>query len=112
MKTYLKLVLPVLAVVASACGDVQRNAVQNNAVQQKATATCSISLAPNSSADAIQRTVQAVTDGSLDACSGALTHRELYSAELASIDESPDGYLVLVFWMRLVHPGEPVPQRP
>lgn len=107
MKTYLKLALPVLVVLAAACGN-----VQPDAVQRQATATCSITLAPHSSADAIQRTVQAVVDGSFDPCSGALTQRELYAAELASTEESPDGYLVLVFTMRLMHPGQPATQRP
>ncbi len=103
------LVLPFLVVVATACG----GAVQSNAVQRnQAAAQCSLQLAPHANADAIQRALQSVADGAIDPCSGALAHRELYSADLSSIEETPDGYVVLVFWMRLLHPGEQPTQRP
>src|ERR1700674_3387149 len=115
MKTCLKLI-PVLAILATACGGViQRNGVSpNETVQSDETAQCSLSLAPHSNADAIQRAVQAVADGLVDPCAGSLAQRQLYTASLARIDQGDgaDPFLVLVFWMRLLPPNEPPVQRP
>jgi len=111
VKTDLKLVLSLLAVLATACG----GAVERNAVPREAEAparTCSIKLAPDTSADAIQRMVQQVTEGLVDPCAGALPRRDLYSAQLASTDETPDGFIELRFWMRLLHPWNSPTERP
>ena len=99
MKTF----APILIALATACGGMHTDNVKRNALSKEADAQCSISLA-HANADAIQRAVQAASDGTLDVCAGALSRPELYEAELASIDETPDGYATLVFWMRLVHP--------
>ena len=103
----------VLMVLAAACGGaVQRNSLSRDAVPHNdATAECSLSLG-RVNADAIQRAVHEAGDGSLDPCSGSLAQRDAYEADLARVDESPDGYVTLVFWMRLLHPEDPRPLRP
>jgi hypothetical protein len=110
MKTNPKAVLCVLAMVAAACGVKQTNSVQ----REEAAAECSLSLAPHSDAQAIQRAIQAVADGSLDPCAGGLAQRQLYRAVLARVDQSdgPDPFVVLVYRMTLLHPGQPKPQIP
>jgi hypothetical protein len=112
-KTWKPIVILVLFAVACG-GTAQRETASATREKEAESVQCSLSLAPHSDAAAIQRAVQAVTDGSLDPCAGALPQRELYAAQLARIDEGDgaDPFLVLVFWMRLLHPLQPSPLRP
>ena len=90
----------ILMILAGACGaSVQRN---------ESAAQCSVSLGHASPAT-IARTIREASDGSLDPCSGSLAQRESYVADLAAIERDPDGYVTLVFWMRLLNPyAQPV----
>src|SRR3954471_12355693 len=73
MKTAWKLI-PVLTLVTIACASaVHRDAAPREAVvDEDDSAECSLSIAPRSSVEAVRSALQAVADGSLDPCSGAL----------------------------------------
>jgi hypothetical protein len=104
----------ILVLFAVACGGTaQRETAATARERETDSVQCSLSFAPHSDAAAVQRALQAVADGSLDPCAGTLPQRELYSASLARIDQDDaDRFLVLVFWMRRLHPLQPSPLRP
>ena len=110
MKTAWRLI-PVLTLVTTACA----NAVHGDATSREAVvenddiAECSLSLPPHSNAEAIDRALQAVADGSLDPCGGALLQREQYDASFLRIDQ---GDLSDVIFFRMLHRNERLVVRP
>ena len=106
MKAQCKLVIAVLTALAAACGGQESQERNDQAVE------CSLKVAAN--ADAIRVALQQVADGTIDPCSGALTEANRYSAELGRIDpdDASDGYVRMVFAMRLRNPTAPRTDRP
>jgi len=110
MKTVWKLI-PVLTLVTIACASaVHRDAAPREAVvDEDDSAECSLSIAPHSSAEAVRSALQAVADGSLDPCAGAMAQREQYKASFLRIDQGERND-ILVF--RMQHRGDPLVVRP
>ncbi len=104
MKTLSKCAL-ILTVLAAACG----GAVQHD--ESAAVAQCSLSLG-RASSDLVQQTVRDVEDGSLDPCGGTLPQLERYQPKLAGIEQDDNGFVTLVFSMRLRNPYAPPVQQP
>jgi alkylation response protein AidB-like acyl-CoA dehydrogenase len=84
--------------IAAACGGAEQPR------QAAGAAKCSMSLG-RVSPDVAEQMVLQVNDGSIDPCGGTLAQRERYRPELASVEEDDNGFLTLVFWMRLRNPN-------
>jgi hypothetical protein len=85
--------LAVLLPLLAACG----GATTHNDLRQSEM-QCSLSLAANSSALQVQKTVNDVSEGLVDPCSGAVADLRSMDISLQRIDTDPDSKeLVLVF---------------
>jgi hypothetical protein len=106
MKLHSKLAAVAAAVLAGACGtESQTGALQD----------FSCTLKVRDDPRAINEALQQVHDGTLDACNGALTAIDQYSAEAVRIDRldgSDAGYVDIVFMLRLRRVNGPLPQMP